>query len=154
MGDELRRITRVQVCCRAVVRDRYGVWTCVTEDVSAQGCQLVTTRLLRPGSIVAIALSSDLFPEELETIGEAAWATPDRIGLRFVGTGSRRGALSPEEWLHHVVELGAIPESSSTWRVAPSVIRSRNRRIARPGRELSPTPRRGDAAISASARRR
>ena len=44
MLEELRRIPRVAVCCRVVVRDRYGVWTAVTEDFCVRGCQLLTAR--------------------------------------------------------------------------------------------------------------
>lgn len=129
MNEDLRRITRVTVCCRAAVRDRYGVWVAVTEDVSARGCQIVTTRLLRPGSILDLSLQSDLFDDELETAGEVVWSTPSRLGVAFVGTNP---AVTPESWLRKVIEHGEIPESGSTWRVAPSVVPAGGRTVLRP----------------------
>ena len=130
MNEDLRRITRVAVCCRVVVCDRYGVWTAVTEDVSSRGCQLVTARLLRPGTLVDVTLSSDLFADELETIGEVVWATSDRLGVAFVRP-IARAALSPAEWVAKVIEHGEIPDSGTTWRVAPSVVPASARTILR-----------------------
>jgi hypothetical protein len=153
LDDELRRISRVGVCCRAVVRDQYGIWTGVTEDVSAHGCQIVTSRLLRPGALVTITLSSDLFPEELEMTGETAWATPDRLGVRFLYRVPRRGGLSAEVWLSKVVEHGTIPETSSTRRVAPSVIRAGRRpTLVRGGGARAPVALPGDQALERPAR--
>jgi hypothetical protein len=130
MNEDLRRITRVCVCCRVVVRDRYGVWTAVTEDISVRGCQIVTTRLLRCGTILELTLESDLFDEELAITGEVVWATPTRLGVAFVGSAGE--ALTPDAWLAKVIEHGAIPESSSTWRVAPSVLPAAARTVVRP----------------------
>jgi hypothetical protein len=148
LDDELRRISRVSVCCRAVVRDHYGIWTGVTEDLSIHGCQIVTGRLLRPGTLVTVTLSSDLFPEELEVAGETAWATPDRLGVRFLSTVPRSGGLSVEAWLWKVVEQGRIPETSSTWRVAPSVIRAPRRpTLLRSASSRTPAPQPGEQAL-------
>lgn len=132
MNEELRRITRVTVCCRVVVRDRYGVWTAVTDDLSSRGCRLVTPRLLRPGTLLNLTLSSDLFPEELEVMGETVWATSDRLGVAFVGVMPRPGSISEPEWLAKVVEHGEIPESGTTWRVAPSVTPAAARTVLHP----------------------
>jgi hypothetical protein len=128
MNEDLRRITRVCVCCRVVVRDRYGVWSAVTDDASVRGCQIVTTRLLRSGTILELTLASDLFPDELEVTGEVVWATPTRLGVAFVGT---VGALTPAAWLAKVIEHGEIEDSSSTWRVAPSVVPASVRTVVR-----------------------
>lgn len=143
MNDDLRRLDRISVCCRAVVRDRYGVWTGVTENVSRRGCQLVTSRLLRPGTMVSITLSSDLFPEELEAFGETVWAAPERLGVSFVRPVDRPGALTPEAWLAKVVEHGTVDGDDAGARVVPNIDRSpgrlalhseaRSLRIARTG---------------------
>ena len=132
MIEDLRRITRVGVCCRVVVRDRHGVWTAVTDDVSVRGCQIVTTRLLRAGTLLNLTLSSDLFPEELEVVGETAWATADRLGVAFVAALSRPGAVSAPEFLAKVVEHGEIPDSGGTRRVAPSVVPAATRTVLFP----------------------
>ncbi len=118
---------RVSVCCRVVVRDRHGVWTAVTDDLCARGCQIVTSRLLRAGTRLHVTLSSDQFWEELHTVGKVAWATADRLGIIFVEGESAGGALSPVAWLDKVLEHGEMPESATTGRVAPSVQRSGTR---------------------------
>jgi hypothetical protein len=130
MDDDLRKILRVTVCCRAVVNDRYGVWTAVTENVSARGCLLVTGRLLRAGTVVGVELSSDLFPEELKASGEVMWSSHERMGVGFTGFDARPGALSAEAWLDKVIEFGEVADSSSAWRVVPFVDRSATLRLA------------------------
>lgn len=150
MNDDLRRITRVTVCCRVVVADRYGVWTGITENVSARGCLIVTSRLLRPGTKVHLTLSSDLFPEEFEVLAEVVWATPERLGVSFVRTlGS--ATLAPEAWLARVIEFGALSESSTTWRVAPSMGRATISTlapvVARGGLARTPVPRNEEARV-------
>jgi hypothetical protein len=143
MNDDLRRICRVSVCCRAVVLDRYGVWTGVTENVSERGCLLVTGRLLRPGTSVSVTLSSDLFPEELEARGEVVWSAPDLMGVRFSAFPSRPGALSAQAWLERVISCGEVSESTTASRVVPFVQRQPGLRLASPleaGLALSPPP--------------
>jgi hypothetical protein len=124
MIEDLRRLPRVAVCCRVVVSDRYGVWSAVTDDLSARGCQIVTARLLRVGTVVQATLSSDLFPEELSADARIAWSTPDRIGLEFLDPPGGFQALSPAEWLDKVLEHGELPDSTSTSRLVPCVRRS------------------------------
>lgn len=128
MNDDLRRLERISVCCHAVVRDRYGVWTGVTENVSVRGCQLVSARLLRPGTTVTVTLSSDLFPEELDAIGEVVWVTPERLGVIFVRPVDRPGALTPESWLEKVIEHGTVGGAPADAPLVPSVDRSPDRR--------------------------
>jgi hypothetical protein len=120
MNEELRRIDRVCVCCRVSVRDRYGVWTAVTEDVCPRGCRILTARMLRPGTPLTVTLSSDLFPEELEAAAQAVWSTPERLGVMFVGGAARAGSISPEKWVEKVVEHG----SASGSRIVPVVSRA------------------------------
>ena len=128
--EELRRIKRLRFCCRAVARDRYGVWTAVTEDLSARGCRIVTKRLLRPGSQIVLALSSDLFEEELEVGAEVVWTSRDALGVAFRGEeagarprrGRGRDTLSPERWLHKLLEQGST-QGSGPPRVVPSLAR-------------------------------
>lgn len=143
MIEDLRRIPRISVCCRVVVRDRYGVWTAVTDDLCVRGCQIVTPRLLRCGTLLHLTLSSDLFPEELEAPARTVWSAPDRLGVLFVESSERPGALSPEGWLEKVLEHGEMPESATTWRLVPSVQRTSMRPVtttsARNGRLVRTT---------------
>ena len=125
--DDLRRIQRVKVCCRVDARDRFGVWTAVTEDLCAQGCGLVTPTLPRVGSMLELTLWSDLFPEPLEVSANAAWASDRRVGVTFVATESRLGRLSPADWIERIIEHGRVlgPEAvgSDVPRVVPVVVR-------------------------------
>lgn len=104
--EELRRASRVRVCCRVDVEQRYAVWSAVTQDLSPRGCRIVTRQLPRLGSHIAMRLSSDLFPEELVTVGEVVWATGEQLGVLFVEEARRRGSLSPGDWLEQVIEHG------------------------------------------------
>ncbi len=126
--DELRRIQRVKVCCRVDVRDRFGVWTAVTEDVSPRGCRLVTAKLPRIGSALELRLSSDLFSEVLEMTGHAAWVSDLRVGVDFVAGSSRIGRLSPAEWVERLVEQGKVlgpePVGNAGPRLAPALRRT------------------------------
>jgi hypothetical protein len=122
MTEDLRRIDRVSVCCRVSVRDRYGMWTAVTEDICTHGCRIFTQRLLRAGSLLNVTLSSDLFPEELEAVSEAVWSTPDRLGIAFIEPIVRSGSLRPDAWLAKVLEHGATP-GATTPGVVPVVRR-------------------------------
>jgi hypothetical protein len=127
--DELRRVPRVSVCCRVVVRERNGIWTAVTYDIGARGCGIVTTRLPRLGSRLAMTLSSDLFPEELDVVAETVWATAKRLGVMFLDAFAPRGALSPREWLERVLEHGRAPGVAQ---LAPRAIPTIQRVEARP----------------------
>lgn len=129
--DELRRAPRVSVCCRVVVRERLGIWTAVTADIGARGCGVVTPKLPRLGSLLTMTLSSDLFAPELEVIAETVWATTDRLGVLFVETVVRGGALLPPEWLVQVIERGRAPGPEDlVARVTPVILRARPRQGA------------------------
>ena len=127
--DEQRRIPRVSVCCRIDVRDHFGVWTAVTDDVSARGCRIVTAKLPRVGSQLNLVISSDLFPESLEVTGEVAWVSEDHVGVSFLESAERgrHGAPSPADWVERVIEHGRVqgpePLDSSVPRVVPVVAR-------------------------------
>lgn len=124
--DDLRRIHRLKVCCRADVRDRFGVWTAVTDDVCARGCRLVTAKSPRVGSALELTLSSDLFSESLEVTAHVAWVSDQRVGVNFADA-TRSGALSPAEWVEQLVAhgrvLGPEPVGSSGPRLVPAVRR-------------------------------
>jgi hypothetical protein len=117
MIDNLRRVDRVRVCCRALARDRYGVWTGVTEDLSERGCRIITSRTLRPGTQLVLTLASDLFLRDLEVLAEVVWSGPTQLGARFLAPAA--GAhLTPDAWVRMVVEHGAV----AGWpRVLPAV---------------------------------
>lgn len=108
--DELRRGPRVRVCCRVDVREHHGVWSAVTADLGARGCRIVTKRFPRPGSHLPLRLSSDLFPEELDAVGEVVWVDGEQVGILFLEEARRRGSLSPAEWLERILEHGRTPQ--------------------------------------------
>jgi hypothetical protein len=125
--DDLRRVQRVKVCCRADVRDRFGIWTAVTEDVCARGCRLVSAKVPRVGAVLDLALSSDLFSEVLDVTAYAAWVSDNRVGVNFVTGKGHPGALSPAEWIDRLVDrarvFGPEPLGSTGPRLAPAVRR-------------------------------
>ena len=137
MLEDLRRIARVSVCCRVAVRDRYGLWTAVTDDLCDRGCQIVTQRLLRPGTTLHLTISSDLFPEELDVVGRTVWSGADRLGVVFDGPGDR-AVVTPQQFLERVLENGETPDSTTTSRLVPSVQRRDGARAA-----ISTTTRNG-----------
>ncbi len=104
--EELRRAPRIRVCCRVDVRQPHGVWSGVTQDLSARGCRIVTPQLPRLGSILRMTLSSDLFPEELSTTGEVIWVTGEELGVLFLREARRAASPSPSEWLRQVLHHG------------------------------------------------
>lgn len=120
--DELRRIDRVKVCCRVDVRDRFGIWTAVTEDVSSRGCRLVSTKSPRIGSSLELTLSSDLFSEVLELTGYAAWVSDHRVGVAFVASPARPNAIAATEWVARLVEHGSIHRPGPIGSVAQSLV--------------------------------
>jgi len=68
-----RRSMRAQATCHAEVATSAGRFTAVTEDVSAQGCRLVTPRPLRPGERVQLALAHAGLSRRLTAAGDVAW---------------------------------------------------------------------------------
>jgi PilZ domain len=138
--EELRRAPRVRVCCRVDVRQPHGVWSAVTDDLSARGCRIVTPQLPRLGSRLPLTLSSDLFADELATLGEVVWVSGEQLGVLFVEEARRSGSMSPAEWLRKVLTCGKPPDpggasqgavvpvvSSVRRRGSPISIRSRRR---------------------------
>jgi hypothetical protein len=90
------------------VRQLHGVWSAVTEDLSARGCRIVSGAMPRPGSLLSLTISSDLFPGVLDTLGEVVWVSSQRFGILFVDQGKhhgkRNGLISPPAWLDKVLE--------------------------------------------------
>ncbi len=125
--DDLRRIPRVKVCCRVDVRDRFGVWTAITEDICARGCRLVTAKAPRVSSVLEMRLSSDMFPEHLEISGAVAWASDHRVGVTFAPAVDGSHALTTAAWIERLVEhgrvLGPEPIGSASPRLVPAVRR-------------------------------
>lgn len=68
-----RRSMRAQATCHAEVATAAGRFTAVTEDVSAQGCRLVTPRPLRPGERVQLSLGHAGLSRGLTAAGHVAW---------------------------------------------------------------------------------
>jgi PilZ domain-containing protein len=111
--EELRRAPRVRVCCRVDVRQPHGVWSAVTGDLSARGCRIVSSQLPRRGSLLPLRLSSDLFAEELFTIGEVIWVDGEQLGVLFLDEAKRNGAISAADWVRQLVELGTSQDQGA-----------------------------------------
>ena len=113
----------MKVCCRVMVRDRYGVWTAVTDNLSSRGCCITTRRLLRAGTRLKITLSSDQLSEDLELNGTVAWTTDVTLGVNFDdgSNGSSVGAVAA--WLDELIKVGETADFLTTHRVVPSVSR-------------------------------
>jgi hypothetical protein len=120
--DELRRTERVKICCRVDVRDRFGVWTAITDDVCARGCRLVATKCPRVGSLLALTLSSDLFPEVLDVTARVAWVSDHRVGLAFVSSRPRPTAIASAEWVARLVESGSIHRPEPVGAIGHSLV--------------------------------
>ncbi len=127
--DELRRAERLGVCCRVEVRDRWGLWTAVTEDLCDRGCRVVAGKLPRIGSRLQMTLSSDLIPESLEVIGRTTWVSSNRIGVAFLESAGR--GLTPTQWvarlLEHAEVVGRGPHARSSPRMIPAIRRAEHR---------------------------
>ncbi len=140
--DDLRRTQRVKVCCRVDVRDRFGCWTAVTDDVCARGCRLVTAKVPRIGTVLELTLSSDLFPEVLVVTAHAAWVSDQRVGVNFVAEAARPGALSTAEWVERLIEHGRVmgpePVGSAGPRLVPAIRRPAS--LSAPGPRPSQAP--------------
>lgn len=88
---EQRRFARLPSRCRAWVRDRYGVWDAVTEDVSPRGCRIVTPRRQSVGTLVRLTLLAEALGEPLIVSGQIVWVEdgpPLRAGISFTGSPS------------------------------------------------------------------
>lgn len=70
-----RRSPRAPARCRAAVVSGAGVIQAETEDVGAQGCQLLGTHMLRSGERVLLEVSNDLVRGALRVEGRVAWAS-------------------------------------------------------------------------------
>ncbi len=68
-----RRSMRAQATCHAEVATVAGRFTAVTEDVSAEGCRLLTPRPLAPGEHVQLALGHAGLSRPLTVAGHVAW---------------------------------------------------------------------------------
>ncbi|HYD42117.1 MAG TPA: PilZ domain-containing protein [Anaeromyxobacter sp.] len=91
-----RRSMRAQATCHAEVVTAADRFTAVTEDVSAQGCRLVTPRPLRPGERVQLALGHAGLSRRLTAAGHVAWAVVaggrSRAGISFDAAAQADGA--------------------------------------------------------------
>lgn len=126
--------------------DQFGVWTAVTEDVCPRGCRLLTSKLPRVGSLLALTLSSDLFAEALEVGARVAWVSDQRVGVTFVDGSARPGGLSPTEWVERLTAhgrvLGPEPVGATGIRLVPAIRRHQG---ARPFSRPASPPREGAA---------
>lgn len=72
-----------------------------------------------------MTLSSDLFSDELSTVGEVVWVSGGRLGVLFLEEAKRGAALSPAAWLQRVLEHGRLRDragnSQDPERVVPVV---------------------------------
>lgn len=99
--EDTRRYPRLRARCRVLVRDRYGVWEALTEDLGPRGCRIVTPRPQTVGALVGLVVESDALPDKLEVTGQVVWAVrdqPSRAGISFAGAASGPGAQNPAAW--------------------------------------------------------
>lgn len=72
-----------------------------------------------------MSLSSDLFSDELSTIGEVVWVSGEQLGILFLEEARRTSSLSPAAWLERVLEHGKLHDhavlSQDAERVVPVV---------------------------------
>jgi hypothetical protein len=88
---ELRRFARLPSRCRVLVRDRYGSWDALTEDVSPRGCRIVAPRRQTIGTLVRLTLVADRLLEPLLVSGQVVWVKdgpPPQAGISFMGSPS------------------------------------------------------------------
>lgn len=81
-----RRWLRLPARCQVDVRHRFSRFQAQTEDVSPQGCQLVTPRLVATGRDVRLAIQVPELGRAVEGQATVVWsraAEPSRLGLRF-----------------------------------------------------------------------
>lgn len=105
---ELRRFARLPSRCRVSVRDRYGDWQAVTEDLSARGCRIVTPRRQRIGTLVRLTVTADALVEPLLVSGQVVWVEdgpPARAGIAF--TGSPTGEPGAGAWVRSLEAAAA-----------------------------------------------
>lgn len=89
-----RRAPRVAVRCAVEIRQRLAVWDGETEDVGPGGCQIVTRRVVEPGTEVKLAIRCPIVQRTLAVTGKVIWAraaAPSRIGVSFEPPGTERG---------------------------------------------------------------
>jgi hypothetical protein len=159
-SDELRRAVRFRACCRVEVCQPYAVWTAITEELSLRGCRLLTEQVPRLGATLAMTLSTDLFGDDLETVGEVVWSDSGRLGVRFRERASRAraGAPSAAEWVARVLASGRSPGAAAD--VVPAIVDAAPRsegNVVAIGEARSPAPVRagaGDPLDRASRARR
>jgi hypothetical protein len=91
-----------------------------TEDIGSMGCQVVSTRLVRKGEQVRLAVSNPQVGETLEVAGRVAWVSPQspwRVGIAF----DERSQRETSRWFDLLV--AAYPGLSGFRRV-PDRIRA------------------------------
>lgn len=105
---EHRRFARLPSRCRVFVRDRFGVWDAVTEDLSPRGCRIVTPRRQTVGTLVRLTVLADRLVEPLLVSGQVVWVEPGppaRAGISF--TGSPADAPGAGAWVRSLEAAAA-----------------------------------------------
>lgn len=97
-----RRSPRAPARCRAAVVSGAGVFQVETEDVGAQGCQLLGAYLLRSGERVLLEITNELVTGALRVGGRIAWASgaaSGRAGVAYEAPALPR----TREWFERLV---------------------------------------------------
>jgi hypothetical protein len=91
---DARRAPRVPLRLAVTLRHGGDAWAVETEDVGPRGCQLVSARVLAPGSAVVLAVSCPAIDRAIAATGRVTWTRPDapiRLGISFEVPTSQRG---------------------------------------------------------------
>lgn len=111
-----RRVPRAPARCRTHVTSAAGAFDSETEDIGANGCQVIVPRLVRKGDAVELTIGNERVPESLRIRGRVAWVSPQapwRAGIAFDDPSLRESA----RWFEKLVasypglrELRRVPQ--------------------------------------------
>jgi len=115
-----RRAPRVPLRCAVEIRHRLTVWNGETEDLGPGGCQIVTPRVIDPGTVVRLAIRCEPISRTILAAGQVVWTRanpPVRLGIAFAP------GVTPAEWFTALVR--SSPAAVRAVRTAPErIVRS------------------------------
>ncbi len=98
-----RKFPRVRARYRVVVSHGGAGWSAETFDLSATGCQIVTSRPMKVGEVARLVIEAPQLPEPLSVFGSVAWATGQgriRAGIVFA---ERQPDGDPAAWFRKLL---------------------------------------------------
>jgi hypothetical protein len=91
-----RRALRVAIRCAVRIQHQLDTWQGETEDIGPGGCQIVTSRVVEPGTEVKLAIACAALHRAVAVMGRVIWARaepPVRLGIAFEPEGTERAWL-------------------------------------------------------------